>query len=94
METYCQRAVDGDEPCTNVSEKDDTPVSPLRYKNYRDSIDTRATLSTAMFVVGGVGLTAGLVLLLTAPKAKPATPTKASVEPWIGIGSAGLRGTF
>ncbi|MDC3958437.1 tetratricopeptide repeat protein [Polyangium jinanense] len=94
MEDFCERRVNGSDPCTNKSETNDTPVSPRSYVNYRDSIDTKATLSTAMFVVGGVGLTAGVVLLLTAPKAKPASPTKASVEPWVGIGSVGLRGTF
>ncbi|MDC0744313.1 hypothetical protein [Polyangium mundeleinium] len=94
MKAYCEREVNGDNPCTNKSETDDTPASPVRYKNYRESIDTKAAISTALFVVGGVGLTAGVVLLLTAPKAKPASPTKASVEPLIGLGSVGLRGTF
>ncbi|MDI1482556.1 hypothetical protein [Polyangium sp. y55x31] len=94
MEAFCEREVNGDTPCTNKSQTNDTPVSPRNYVNLRSSIDTKATLSTALFVVGGVGLTAGVVLLLTAPKAKPASPTKASVEPWVGIGSVGLRGTF
>ncbi|MDI3281996.1 hypothetical protein [Polyangium sp. 15x6] len=94
MEAFCERRVNGTDPCTNKSLTNDTPVSPDRYVDYRNGIDTKATLSTALFVVGGVGLTAGVVLLLTAPKAKPASPTKASVEPWVGIGSVGLRGTF
>lgn len=54
------------------------------------------------FWPGVVGLGAGTLLLLTAPTPSPAAPPAragarrrfADVEPWIGPGSAGLRGTF
>ena len=53
------------------------------------------------FWPGVVGLSAGTLLLLTAPSSSPAPPARAGakrsfadVQPWIGPGSAGLRGTF
>jgi hypothetical protein len=66
------------------------------------SANTMATLSTASFIVGGVGALAGVVGLLLHgsgehPSATP-TPAPASasahLEPWLGIGSAGVRGSF
>jgi hypothetical protein len=54
------------------------------------------------FWPGVVGLSAGTLLLLTAPSSSPAAPPArvgakrsfADVQPWIGPGSAGIRGTF
>jgi hypothetical protein len=61
-----------------------------------DSYNASKNAATAGLVIAALGGAAGAVLLLTAPK--PATtaaaPTKASIQPWISIGSAGLRGTF
>jgi hypothetical protein len=56
-----------------------------------DEYDSARTLSTVGFVVGGVAAAGGVVLILTAPHAPRAGR---SVEPWIGVGSAGLRGRF
>jgi tetratricopeptide (TPR) repeat protein len=42
--------------------------------------------------LGAAGLITGTVLLLTLPKKKSAD--RASIEPWFGLGSAGLNGTF
>lgn len=55
--------------------------------------------STAMLIVGGAAVTTGIVLVVLGSKEKPAPvsaqpATSFHVEPWIGIGSAGLRGTF
>jgi hypothetical protein len=65
----------------------DTPQGPL------DSYNRMRALAITGFVVGGVGLAAGVALILTAPK-PPAQTNKAHIEPWVGLGSAGLRGTF
>jgi hypothetical protein len=46
-------------------------------------------LSTIGFVVGAVGTTAGVTLLLTAPKRK-----EAAVSAWVGPASAGVAGRF
>jgi len=56
-----------------------------------DSYNSMRTLSTVGFVVGGVGAAAGAALLLTAPKPKE---TGSRVRAWVGVGSAGLAGSF
>jgi len=71
--------------------KDD--ACPPRAEEALASYNTARTLSIVGYVVGGVGVATGLALVLTAPKT-PAPTNKAHIEPWIGIGSAGLRGTF
>jgi hypothetical protein len=56
---------------------------------------TMGTLSTVGFIVGGVGVAAGTVLVLTSPKSKAAAPaTGFSVTPYLGFGMAGATGTF
>jgi hypothetical protein len=57
-----------------------------------DSYDTLRALSTAGFVLGGVGVALGSVLLLTAPSDEE--PPTAGVQAWIGIGSVGVKGKF
>ena len=70
-----------DEGCVNyhcyTSQQDDV-----------DSINSLRTISTVGFVLGGVGLAAGVTLLLTAPKAKETVALR------IGPISAGIRGRF
>jgi hypothetical protein len=60
------------------------------------SYHTMGALSDVGFIVGGVGLAGGLVLVLTAPKSTPASSPAAglSVTPYIGLGTAGATGTF
>jgi hypothetical protein len=70
----------------------------------RDKVDaldsdaaTGKTLALTSFIVGGVGLATGVTLLVLSGKQKSAEPAallKPRVEPWIGYGSLGLRGTF
>ncbi len=61
-----------------------------------DSANTLATISTVTLIVGGVGVAAGIVTLFIGggKSTPPSTQAHAHVEPWIGLGSAGLRGTF
>ena len=65
-----------------------------------DSYHTVATISTVGFIVGGVGVAAGAILLLTRPKtessAAPAhfAQTALRVQPVIGLGSIGAIGEF
>jgi hypothetical protein len=56
-----------------------------------DSYRRLGTIADVGFIVGGVGLAAGVVLLVTQPK-EPTTGTK--VTPYIGLGSAGVTGVF
>lgn len=57
-----------------------------------DSYHAMGTLSTIGFAIGAVGVGAGTVLLLTAPR----SPQRAgiSITPVIGLGSAGAKGSF
>jgi hypothetical protein len=63
-----------------------------------DSMKTSATVSTVGFVVGGVGLAAGLIVLVTAGKSQTAAEARgakwASVRPYAGPRSLGLEGSF
>jgi hypothetical protein len=58
----------------------------------RHDASTAATLSTVMFVVGGVALAGGAVLYFTAPR--PATTIGFALAPAPGGGAAMLRGSF
>jgi hypothetical protein len=64
---------------------------PVEYDNV-DRLNSMRTVSTVGFVTGGVGLAAGLTLLLTTPKARETAQPQ--VAPWIGFGSAGVSGRF
>ncbi len=63
-----------------------------------DSFRALRTVSTVGYVVGGVGVAAGVALLLTAPKSTPAAEhaalDKPRWTPFVGLGSAGVAGTF
>jgi len=54
---------------------------------------TLGTVSTVGFIVGGVGVATGTILLLTGSK-ESAPPTQATWSPFLGVASAGVRGTF
>ncbi len=61
-----------------------------------DSLKSNATLSTIGFGVGIVGVVLGTVLLAMSHENEPApaAPAAARVTPWVGLGTAGLRGSF
>ena len=80
-----------DEHCADIDCK---AVGDAEYRRLNNAYDRYRVLSSLGYIVGGVGVATGVVLFLTAHKAPKVSPTKASVEPWIGIGSVGLRGTF
>ena len=68
-------------------------VCPPSQYGALDSANTLATISTVTLIVGGAAVVAGVITLFVG---KPSTsaPAQAHVEPWIGLGSAGVRGTF
>jgi hypothetical protein len=57
-----------------------------------DSFHTMTSISTVGFIVGGIGLAAGGVLLLTSPSSS--STKSASITPTIGLGSIGAVGRF
>jgi hypothetical protein len=61
------------------------------------ALGTNATVSTIGFGVGIVGVVVGAILLATShgsdAQPAPSTPT-ARLSPWLGLGAAGLEGTF
>jgi hypothetical protein len=70
-----------------------------------DSAKTMATISTVGFGVGVVGVGLGVVLLLTGgsgsgsasaqpPRLAQRLPGSVTIEPWMGLNSAGVNGTF
>ncbi len=52
------------------------------------------TLSNVGFIVGGVGVAAGVTLLLLSGKPSKAARLQPTIEPWVGLGSAGVFGSF
>lgn len=58
-----------------------------------DSARTFAHISTASFVLGGVGAAAGVVLFVLRPGGSSAS-SEAAIKPWIGLGQAGVAGRF
>ena len=60
------------------------------------SARTMATVSTIGFIVGGAGVAAGVILLVTqgTTSAAPRASRPRGVQPLVGLGYAGLDGTF
>jgi hypothetical protein len=75
-----------------------TKVCPATAKSDIDDLSSRATISNIAFVVGAVGVGAGIVFLVTSHGSEPPKTAMARstvhVTPWIGVGAAGLGGTF
>jgi len=76
--------------CTNGS-------CPPSQSSNLSSYHTMGALSTVGFIVAGVGVAAGVVLLVTQPKGESAPPPAAAgfhITPAVGLGSVGAVGTF
>jgi hypothetical protein len=59
-----------------------------------DDARSAKTLATIGFVAGGLGVAAGVTLLLLSPEPKRAAGASTNVQPWASLGAAGLRGRF
>jgi hypothetical protein len=70
------------------------------FKKRVSSFETVRAVSIVGFALGGVALATGTVLVVLGSRSKPASDTTTSptgsvhIEPWVGLNSAGLRGTF
>jgi hypothetical protein len=63
-------------------------------KGTLDSANTAAAVSTVGFIVGGVGIAAGVIFLLL-PASKSDAPKAARwIRPYAGFGEAGVVGAF
>jgi hypothetical protein len=58
-----------------------------------DDADSASTLATVSFIVGGVGIASGLTLLLLS-SGESSTSKGRGIQPWIGLGAAGVSGRF
>lgn len=86
-----------------ISKKDDLDAScqnkvcPGNQQDTIDSAKTAGTISTVGFAVGAVGLGVGAYLLLTSGSGSASATVGKSprtVQPLLGLGSLGVRGTF
>jgi hypothetical protein len=59
-----------------------------------DSARSAKTIAIVSYVVGGVGVATGVTLLVLGKKHKDEAPASATISPWLGLGSAGVNGTF
>lgn len=59
-----------------------------------DSFRSLRTVSTIGYIVGGVGLAGGAVLILTAPSSEKRRSPSASVNLWLNGSTAGVAGAF
>ncbi len=64
-----------------------------RWKDWGDKADGAKTLSLASFIVGGVGVATGVTLLVLS-SGKKTHAEAATIEPLVGLGNFGLRGSF
>ena len=63
--------------------------------NAADSESRDGRPSVAGFVIGGVGIASGVLLLLTAPKASDSSSRATRrITPYVGLGSVGAAGRF
>ncbi len=75
-------------------------VCPASSQDDINNLARGATLANIGFAVGAVGIAVGTVLLVTAHGSEPRTASAATsgralrVEPWVGLGAAGVGGTF
>jgi len=67
---------------------------PADQQSNLDSFHTMGTLSTVGFIVGGVGVAAGAVLLLTSGSSSEKAASAPGIQPYVGLGSAGAVGRF
>ena len=71
---------------------------PLSRKAEIDELDSDADsaagIATAGFIVGGVGVAAGVTLLILSSRESAENRTKPGIRPWIGLQSAGFSGRF
>ncbi len=71
------------------------PASQAEIQSLDSSANSAKTLGIVSLAVGGVGVATGVVLFVMSGKKSERTASSgATVHPWVGLGSAGVDGTF
>jgi len=84
---------DANDLCTAGPDHDACPANVAgKAASLDDEARTARTISIVGFVVGGVGVATGATLLVLGLGHKE--PAAASIEPFVGLGSAGVNGRF
>ncbi len=78
----------------NGADCDGTPAQRDDLETLDSDASSAGTLGVVGFVVGGVGVAAGVTLLLLGGGQSEAAASAPRVTPWVGLGSAGLSGRF
>jgi len=88
---------------SKVSESEDLCTGPsgacpetqrTRIDELDASARTNGALAVVGFAVGAVGLGTGAALLLMKPSSQAPPTASPRITPWVGVGSAGVLGTF
>jgi len=77
----------------NCTQQGSEHVCPPAYEDDLSRFRTARTLTTVGFVVGAVGLGAGVTLLHLEPD-RPEQASAPAVSAWVGLGSVGVSGRF
>jgi hypothetical protein len=83
--------------CNTSSPTGCTPDQKAQIGQLDDDASSAQTISIVGFVVGGVGVATGAILLLLGGGSSQETKTASaapSVQPWVGLGMAGVSGRF
>jgi len=80
-----------DARCHSLCSADDPAAKNVA--SLDDAARSAQTLSIVGFAVGGAGIATGVTLLVLGSH-KSEAPQGASLQPWLGLGSAGIRGSF
>jgi hypothetical protein len=67
---------------------------PPSKQSENDAFKNNLVAGNVALIAGVVGIVTGVALLWLVPQDRPATAGALSVSPWVGVGSAGVGGTF
>ncbi len=83
---------------SNLDSNCPNKACPASQQSDIDSLSTKATVSTIGFGFGIAGVAVGAILLAVSHHAETTAanlePARPRISPWIGVGSAGVGGTF
>jgi hypothetical protein len=81
-------------PCNLPGPDGTSTYCPPSVSALDDDARSANTISLVGFIAGGVGVAAGVTLLLVTSKHGKPAATAQHITPWLGLGSAGVSGRF